>query len=112
MLRIIACLFLWRLLIAKTPIRVVLILLSILSCLLSITSVLQIFLICRPFAAQWDPHILGQCGDQVISFITLEITGVVLDFGILILPIQPILNLQMRRSRKWRIITVLDANVV
>lgn len=73
---------------------------------------IQIFLICRPFAAQWDPHILGACGGQAVSFITLETTGLVLDIGILLLPVQPIYMLQMRRSQKWQVILVIDASVV
>lgn len=58
----------------------------VLSAGLGAASAVQIFLICRPFAAQWDPRVLGSCGDQVASFMALESAGLILDLGILLVP--------------------------
>lgn len=81
---------------------------AVLSCLHAMASVLEIFLICRPFAAQWDPRILGLCGDQVVSFVTLEVIGLLLDLGILLLPVHTIFYLNARQSQKWKAIFILD----
>lgn len=79
---------------------------------LAAASIIQIFVICRPFAAQWDPRVLGACGDQVASFLALESAGVVLDLGILLVPSVMIMRLQMRLDAKVQLIFVLNIGAV
>lgn len=79
-----------------------------LSASLAAASTIQIFLICRPFAAQWDPRVLGACGDQIASFMALESVGVVLDLGILLVPSVMIMGLQMRLETKIQLILVFN----
>lgn len=79
-----------------------------LSASLAAASAVQIFLICRPFAAQWDPRVLGSCGDQVLSFMVLESVGIILDVGILLVPAVTIMGLQMRVEMKFRLILVFN----
>lgn len=83
-----------------------------LSACLAGASIIQIFLICRPFAAQWDPRVLGACGDQVASFMALESAGVVLDLGILLIPSLMIVQLHMRREAKVQLILVFNIGAV
>lgn len=75
---------------------------------LAAASIIQIFLICRPFAAQWDPRVLGACGDQVASFMALESAGVVLDLGIFLVPFIMIMGLEMRLETKIQAILVFN----
>lgn len=58
-------------------------------------AVLQVFLICRPFAATYDPRIPGVCGSQVASFIATGSFNVVTDILILGLPIPTVWSLKM-----------------
>lgn len=83
-------------------------LIMITSAALALASVVQIFLICRPFAAQWDPRVLGTCGDQMVSFMILESTGLILDIAILAVPAMAVVGLTMKKSRKAQAILVLD----
>ena len=76
-------------------------------------SILQIFLLCRPFAAHWDPRVLGFCGDHVVAFVTLEVSGLLLDIAILSLPVRPLWKAGGPNVvRKLASIFILDHSVV
>ena len=75
-------------------------LLLVLSVLFGLVVFLEIFLICRPMAVDWNAQIHGTCGDQVVSYLVLEALGLLLDFTILAVPIPCIWSLQMTLSRK------------
>ncbi|PSR98942.1 integral membrane protein [Coniella lustricola] len=79
---------------------------------LAIVSSMEIFLICRPFAAQWDPLVLGTCGDQILSFTVLETVGLALDLVILALPAIFMVRLQTTKWRRIKFILVVDAGSV
>lgn len=84
----------------------------ILSAALGMASIIQIFLICKPFASQWDPRVLGTCGDQVTSFIIIESAGLFLDIVILALPLKFIPRVQMRVKEKFRVILLMNIGVM
>lgn len=63
-------------------------------------NILQVFLICRPFAATYDPLIKGECGNQVVSFIAIGAFNVITDVIILTLPIPTIWGLKMSSSAR------------
>lgn len=111
LLRIAACLLMHNLMkgtcacaIRRTAVGIIL-----LSAVLAIASIIQIFLICQPFAAQWNPHTLGSCGDQVTSFIIIEIAGLLLDIAIFTLP--PIIVTGVITSTKKKVQIVLALNI-
>lgn len=60
----------------------------------SIGNILQVFLICYPFEATYNPAISGTCGDQIGSFVALGVSNVVTDALILALPIRTVWMLQ------------------
>ncbi|ROV92176.1 hypothetical protein VMCG_09286 [Cytospora schulzeri] len=84
----------------------------IISAALALASIVQVFLICRPFAAQWDPRVLGTCGDQIGSFMALESTGLSLDVAILAVPAAQTLRLNLSMRNKVRVILVLDMGAI
>ena len=43
---------------------------------------LETFLICRPMAVDWNAHIDGTCGNQVVSYLVLEVLGLLFDLAI------------------------------
>lgn len=109
LLRITAGLFICRIFRPPRLARRITIGIMVLSAALSLASIIQIFLICQPFAAQWDPHVLGSCGDQVTSFVVIETMGLLLDIGIFAIPTITIVKLYLPIGR--RVATAGIANV-
>lgn len=64
-------------------------------------NVLLLFLICRPFAMNYDITIEGKCGDRAAAFIAIGAFNIISDVFILGLPIPIIWNL--RAQRKWKL---------
>ncbi|KAL8896387.1 MAG: hypothetical protein Q9192_003123 [Flavoplaca navasiana] len=62
--------------------------------------VLQTFLLCRPLAKTWNPALPGRCGSLVGAVIGTSAVNVMVDIGIILLPMPMVWNLQMARSRK------------
>lgn len=78
----------------------------------SLGNILQVFLICRPFAATYDPTIKGECGNQVISFIAIGAFNVITDAIILTLPIPTIWGLKMSSSARLGLSAVFMIGLV
>ena len=64
---------------------------------------LETFLICRPIAVDWNAYIDGTCGDQVVSYVVLEVLGLSLDFAILVVPLPWIWGCTISSSSKIQI---------
>ncbi|KXX79691.1 hypothetical protein MMYC01_202548 [Madurella mycetomatis] len=69
-------------------------------CLWSVGNLLQVFLLCRPFARSYDPTIPGECGDQVASFIAIGSFNIITDIVILGLPLPTVWSLKMTTAAK------------
>jgi hypothetical protein len=52
----------------------------------AIATILAGFLICRPFAMNWDQTIKGHCGNQVASFQGTGVVNLLTDLVVLALP--------------------------
>lgn len=65
-----------------------------------IANVLQVFLICRPFASNWDITMSGVCGNRPVAFTAIGATHMVIDVAITLLPVHFISKLQMKTSAK------------
>jgi hypothetical protein len=71
------------------------------------TVVLSAFLLCRPFAFNWDPTIPnGHCGNRVLSYIMTGVLNIITDLAVLCLPMPVIWGLQMRTASKIGLIAV------
>ena len=82
--------------------------LLVLSILYGLVVFLEVFLICRPMAVDWDAHVDGTCGDQIVSYLVLEILGLLIDFTILVVPLPVIWKLQLPWPRKVSIAALLS----
>ena len=51
-------------------------------------------------AVDWNADIHGTCGNQVVSYVVLEILGLLLDSAILAAPIPLIWSVHMRLAKK------------
>ncbi|KAM5457757.1 hypothetical protein McanCB56680_004122 [Microsporum canis] len=111
LMRIAACLFLRKIFKVCDRFRLLAILM-LLSGLLAIASVLQVFLMCRPFAASWDKTIPGTCGNQMISFMVFESFGLALDVAILAIPAWQIMMLRLSFRSRLEVIALLDVGVM
>ncbi|KAB5571717.1 hypothetical protein GE09DRAFT_1053967 [Coniochaeta sp. 2T2.1] len=91
----------------------------------SVGNVLQVFLICRPFAATYDPtievletplfhlqHEGAVCGNQVGTFIAIGAFNITTDAVILTLPVPTIWRLKMSGSARLGISVVLMIGLV
>ena len=61
---------------------------------------LMAFLICRPFAKNWDPLLPGVCGSDIDSVLATSVINLSIDVIIVILPMPILWRLQMATSRK------------
>ncbi|KAF2740917.1 hypothetical protein EJ04DRAFT_539653 [Polyplosphaeria fusca] len=75
-------------------------------------AVLELFLICRPLSAQWDPDVTGACGNQRVSYVVIESISAVLDLAILILPWYGFGHLMMPTKAKWTAVFVFNIGAV
>lgn len=69
---------------------------------------LETFLICRPMAVDWNAHIDGTCGNQVVSYLVLEVIGLLLDLAILVVPLAGVRRLEMPFRVKLRVAILLS----
>ena len=76
--------------------------------LYALAVLLETFLICHPLAVDWNAHIKGTCGDQVVSYVVLEVLGLLLDFAILVLPLPCIWKLRTGLRRKMSVAIVFS----
>lgn len=63
-------------------------------------NILLLFLICRPFAANYDTTIDGDCGDQPTAFISIGAYNIISDVVILCLPIPMVWRLHAKKEMK------------
>jgi hypothetical protein len=69
-------------------------------------------LICRPMAAQWDPNVPGLCGNQIASFVALEVLGMVLDLTLMLVPSYFLANLHLNRRKKAGMIALFNTGAL
>lgn len=112
LLRVAAGLLVYRIFGLSPKLRLAAVTIMASSAALALASIVQVFLICKPFAAQWDPRLLGTCGDQVLSFMILECTGLGLDIVIFALPVLPLARLNTSISFIVTTIVILDVGAM
>ncbi|KAJ5756625.1 hypothetical protein N7533_006168 [Penicillium manginii] len=74
-------------------------------------SILQIFLICRPFAKNWNPLLPGHCASQNVAFSTIGAFNLVTDIMIMLLPIRFIWKLQMSFGTKMALYGIFGLGI-
>jgi hypothetical protein len=75
-------------------------------------SILQIFLICRPFAKNWNPLLPGHCASQNVAFSTIGAFNLVTDIMIMLLPIRFIWKLQMSFGTKMALYGIFGLGIL
>lgn len=77
-----------------------------------LSTILSAFLMCRPFASQWDSTIEGHCGNMILSYWFTGVINVVTDVSILILPIPHIYKLQLELYKRLALIAIFSVGVL
>jgi hypothetical protein len=83
------------------------VLLLSLSIVYSIASILEVLLVCRPLAAQWNAA-AGTCGNQKISFLAIEGAGLILDLPLFLIPAKMIAELRITARKKMTLIFIFQ----
>ena len=66
----------------------------------AVTDWLKLFVICRPFAYSWDKTIDGKCGDTLKGWLITGIVNLLIDVGVITLPLPVLWRLQMSPGKK------------
>lgn len=77
-----------------------------------IMTVLIGFLICRPVAKNWDPTVVGSCGNRVAGYTAVSAVNVVIDCLIFILPLPMIFKLHVRTGYKAGLFAIFSIGIV
>ncbi|KAH8752965.1 hypothetical protein F5883DRAFT_506119 [Diaporthe sp. PMI_573] len=78
----------------------------------SVGNILQVFLICRPFASSYDLSISATCGDQRASLIAIACFNAITDVTIWCLPIPTIWALKATTRSKLALTAVFTAGLI
>ena len=87
-------------LLPRRNIRVLTYILMTLTIILGLVVLMVSVLICRPVTAAWDIEISGQCGNQTMAYVFLELSGALMDVAILTIVPTMIYSLQIPRRKK------------
>ena len=107
-----AILFIGRVFGVARGMRLSIRLLLVLSILYGLVVFLEVFLICRPMAVDWNALVKGTCGNQILSYLILEVLGLLLDCIILAIPLPSIWKLQIERAKKLRFTIMFSLGVL
>ena len=100
LIRCIAIRFLFRIVRTVAIYERMLSIMLVLTILHGTTLILVACLICRPIAVGWDSSVPGICGNQAIAFIIFESVGLVLDLGIVLVPLAVVHGLKIPMRNK------------
>jgi hypothetical protein len=69
-------------------------------------------LICRPVRKNWYTAVPGHCGNQNAAFASVAIVNLAIDLAILILPIRPLLRLQLPLANRLALLAIFSMGMV
>ena len=74
--------------------------------------ILEAFLLCRPVAYNWDKSVRGTCGFEGLAFLLQGTMNLIIDFGVIIMPIPMLWRLQMPFPKKVGIAAMFSVGVL
>ncbi|KAI1642488.1 uncharacterized protein F4817DRAFT_320755 [Daldinia loculata] len=78
-----------------------------------LTAILTAFLLCRPFAYNWDKSIEGGvCGDPTVSWAITGVLNMISDLMILIMPMPYLLRLELAWEKRLRLAALFGVLVL
>lgn len=70
------------------------------------------FLSCTPFESNWNPAVKGKCADQQAAYLAEGVINLVLDLGVIVLPVPMVWSLQMPLHKKVGLVVMLSGGFV
>jgi len=78
-----------------------------------VTVFLELMLICRPLAFNWNQRIEGgRCANKLAAYLVVGIINLLTDLMVLCLPVHMVWNLQLPKRKKLALSTVFGVGVV
>ncbi|KAI2621588.1 hypothetical protein GGR54DRAFT_646914 [Hypoxylon sp. NC1633] len=77
-----------------------------------IQTVLIGILICQPVERNWNPEAPGSCGDHHAALASVAGVNVLTDLMLLLLPIKPLMTLQITRRQKITLATIFSGGFI
>lgn len=74
--------------------------------------ILEAFLLCQPFAKNWEPLLPGTCGSITASFLADGVINIIIDLAMIILPMPIVWRLQMAPQRKIALTIVFALGIL
>ncbi|KAJ2985994.1 hypothetical protein NUW58_g5243 [Xylaria curta] len=68
--------------------------------------------ICQPIELNWDPGVRGSCGNENAAFVSVAAVDILTDLYLLLLPLKPLLSLQIDRTQKIALATIFTGGFV
>jgi len=68
--------------------------------------------LCKPIALAWNPLLKGKCGSQKILPYATGVFGFLSDFYIFILPMPCVWKLQMKTTRKFKLMAAFSVGLL
>jgi hypothetical protein len=65
-----------------------------------------------PISVQWDQAVDATCGNQWLSFLLLELTGILIDGSILVVPAVGIFKLNVFPRQRFQLFGVFEIGAV
>lgn len=78
----------------------------------AIMVILECFLLCRPFAYNWDKSVGGSCGDRRAAFIVAGVLNVITDLMVMGLPLPHVWTLKLNMQKKIGLTSVFCVGIV
>lgn len=68
--------------------------------------------LCKPIALAWNPSLTGKCGSQKVLPYATGVWGFLSDFYIFILPMPCVWSLQMKTTRKLKLMAAFSVGLL
>ena len=78
----------------------------------AIMTILIGLLICRPVQKNWGTTMEGHCGNQNAGFSSVTVYDLIIDFIILLLPIRPVLRLQLPLVNRLGLLAIFSMGLL
>ncbi|KAI0186076.1 integral membrane protein [Xylaria flabelliformis] len=75
-------------------------------------TILTGLLICQPIQLNWDPTVRGHCGNQTAGFVSVAVVDIFNDLMLLLLPLKPVLSLNIKLRHKVALVLVFSAGLI
>jgi len=77
----------------------------------NMADIIAAFLICRPFARNWDFALPGNCGSRPAFYFAMGITNLVMDAVMIVLPMPYLYRLRMAWRKKLIAMALLSVGI-